>query len=284
MFQAEELSIQLPGLKVAALAWGPADGMPILALHGWLDNAASFAPLAPYLSSFRIIAVDLPGHGLSNHMPKGIIFHFADLVPYMFDVINKLGWKKYGLLGHSLGAGVATIMAGVYPEHISALGLIDGLGPLTIDEQQLPDMMRKSIDDYMHLPNKKLTTYSNTEQAIVARLTASKIKRTSVELLVERGLEKIENGYVWRTDPRLLCKPLLMQTETQVIPFLKRISTPTCLLRPSPGWPYDEKLFNARIGIMQNIEVHRINGDHHIHMDNPDVVAPILRDFYTRAL
>lgn len=284
MLQAEELQIEISGMKIAALAWGPKDGKPILALHGWLDNAASFIPLAPYLSAFRVIAIDLPGHGLSSHIQRGIYFHFIDLIPYTLEVTRQLGWKKFGLLGHSLGAGVATLIAGACPEHVTALALIDGLGPITIDEQQLPDLMHKSIDDYARLPDKKMTYYPSKEHAIEARLAVSKMERKSVELLVERGLEHKKNGFVWRTDPRLLCKTLAMFSETQVISFLKRITSKTCLFRPSPGWPFDEKLFTERIGYMQDIEVHRIEGNHHIHMDNPAIVGPILSEFFTRTL
>ena len=43
-------------------------GKPLLiALHGWLDNGASFLPLAPYLADFHLVCVDLPGHGHSDH-------------------------------------------------------------------------------------------------------------------------------------------------------------------------------------------------------------------------
>lgn len=284
MIQPEVLSIKLAETTVAALAWGPKDGLPILAMHGWLDNAASFIPLAPYLQDFRIIAIDLPGHGLSDHAPQGAYFHFYDYAPDVIRIMNELGLQQCALLGHSLGAGIASILAAVFPERITAMGLIDGLGPITVSDQQLPELMRKSIEEYQQLPNKKLTVYPNKELAIEARLTASKIKRNAVELLVERGLKQIENGYIWRTDPRLLVKPLIMLDEAQVTVFLKKITAHTCLLRPSPGWPFDEKIFTERVGYLKNIEVHRIDGHHHIHMDHPEVVGPILQEFFKRIL
>lgn len=284
MLQAEEITIPITGLNIAALAWGPKDGKPILALHGWLDNAASFIQIAPFLSKYRLVAIDLPGHGLSDHLPNGTFIHYVDSIPYLSEIMNELGWQKCSLLGHSLGAGISSIMAGVLPNRISALCLIDGLGPLTVSEQQLPDIMSKSIEDYGALLHKKLTCYLNKDQAIDARLAVSKMKRSSVELLINRGLQQFEQGYIWRTDPRLLCKPLFMFSEAQAIQFLKRISMKTCLLRPLPGWPFDEKLFNARIGYIADVEVHRINGNHHIHMDNPELVGPIIEEFFTRVL
>ena len=57
------------GLKIAGLAWGQPDRTPLLALHGWLDNAASFAILAPMLDQYYVVALDLTGHGLSACSP-----------------------------------------------------------------------------------------------------------------------------------------------------------------------------------------------------------------------
>ena len=76
----QEIKIKLPftGINVSAKIWGPENGAPIIALHGWLDNADSFQGLAPWLNNYRLISIDLPGHGLSDHIPPGMLYHFAD--------------------------------------------------------------------------------------------------------------------------------------------------------------------------------------------------------------
>ena len=67
----EEVRLSLPHIELAAHLFGPEDGVPVIALHGWLDNANSFARLAPKLKGLRIIALDMAGHGHSGHRPPG---------------------------------------------------------------------------------------------------------------------------------------------------------------------------------------------------------------------
>ena len=52
---------------IQALQFGNPNGKPVLALHGWLDNAASFIPMAPYLAEHNLVAIDMLGHGGSTH-------------------------------------------------------------------------------------------------------------------------------------------------------------------------------------------------------------------------
>lgn len=282
MHKAQEIHIQIPSGTIVALSWGPTNGKPILALHGWLDNAASFIPIAKYFKEFRFVALDLIGHGFSSHPPRGAYFHYIDYIADVASVIDQMGWETCSLLGHSLGAGIATILTGTIPERIKTLGLIDGLGPITMDIQQLPDMLHKSLRDYSRLAQKNLPIYKEESEAIQARLSATKMLKSSVELLVTRGLKKVAGGYTWSTDPRLMCSPLIMYSEEQITPFLERIKQETCLIRPSHGFPFDEKMFTTRVQYLDNIEVHKVKGEHHVHMDHPDVVGPILQEFFTR--
>lgn len=56
----------------------------MLGLHGWMDNAGTFDRLAPLLSpSIYFVAVELPGHGLSSHLPAGVPYHFVVSLNYV---------------------------------------------------------------------------------------------------------------------------------------------------------------------------------------------------------
>ena len=66
-----ESRIDIPLGRIAALRGGTPGAPRVLALHGWLDNAASFLPLAAHLRAIDLVALDLPGHGHSAHLPPG---------------------------------------------------------------------------------------------------------------------------------------------------------------------------------------------------------------------
>ena len=80
------------------VAWGELAGLrlvrpgrpKVLALHGWLDNAASFVPLLPYLDGFDLLLLDLPGHGHSAHLPPGAEYGLATHVHAALDAADLL--------------------------------------------------------------------------------------------------------------------------------------------------------------------------------------------------
>ena len=54
------------GVQLAAKEWGTPEGKPVIALHGWLDNANSFDKMLPFLEGMHVIAVDMAGHSQSG--------------------------------------------------------------------------------------------------------------------------------------------------------------------------------------------------------------------------
>ena len=65
------VELRLPGrVELAALRFNPGAPQRVLALHGWLDNAASFAPLAAAWPDCEIVALEFAGHGRSGHLPS----------------------------------------------------------------------------------------------------------------------------------------------------------------------------------------------------------------------
>jgi len=266
--------------KIAAKIWGLETNPPILALHGWLDNAASFDYLAPLLPNHYIIAIDFPGHGYSSHIPAECYFQFIDYVGDIIYLADKLGWKQYSLLGHSMGGAIATLVAGTTPECILKLGLLDALGPLSLEPDETPPRVRQAFSRFATMNDKKRNSYESIDAAVAARLRANRMEEFSAHSLVLRNLEEKNQRFHWRTDSRLFLPSLLMLTEEQVHAFLEAITAKTCFIHAKEGWPFGEDVLEKRLSKIKNLDFYSISGHHHIHMDEAARVARILRPFF----
>jgi len=75
-WNGREVTVPVPWGEIRGREWGSEDGVPWIALHGWLDNAGTFEPLvAHFPKGHRLLCIDLPGHGLSSHIPPGEHFN-----------------------------------------------------------------------------------------------------------------------------------------------------------------------------------------------------------------
>lgn len=277
---SKAITIKIPGLTIAGLQWGPADGVPILALHGWLDNAASFSRLAPLLDTYQVIAIDFPGHGKSDHYSPANTYHFVDGINHLLAIVNHLGWQKFILLGHSMGACIASLLAGIIPEKISYLALIEGLGPLTAPADTAAKQVMQYLTHHHHQFSSTPKIYPSLAAAAAAR-AKSYITLSDATLLAERGTKAVTGGVSWRHDPKLLIPSLLKLTERQTLSFLKQILAPSLLIRATDGFKYNEKEMQNRINQVKNIKVCTLKGGHHLHMESPQETARCLKNFFS---
>ena len=277
-----EIDIRLPHLRFAARCWGPDSGIPLMALHGWLDNAASFDHLAPLLPELKLVALDLHGHGFSDHLPAGVSYHFSDSIDLMFRVADELGWERFNLMGHSMGAAITSFMAGVLPERIQNLILLEGLGPFARKDTFGPRALRLSIEGMRAVERKNLPLYPDLEAAVQARFKVGGMKIESVRTLVQRGVRMVENGVTWATDPRLRVGSRTYFSEAQVQEFLKQIRCPTLLVhgdfyfQENPDWQQRMRERCEYVSDLQNV---LLPGGHHLHLDDPEPVAGAIRAF-----
>lgn len=271
----EEVRFRLPHVELAARVHGPADGQPVLALHGWLDNAMSFARLAPRLPQLRIVALDLAGHGLSGHRAPGAVYQLWDYALDALLVAEQLGWTRFALLGHSLGASVAMLLAAALPERVARLALIDGLLPLTCEAAQAPEQLGAALRAQLALPGKRRPHYASVEQAVAARLRGGfPLSREAAELLAARGLQADGAGCTWRSDPRLTLPSPLRLSPEQAAAFARALRCPVSLVLAADGLPAQRGDWLALIDSLP-IERHRLPGGHHLHLDDEAGAAAV---------
>jgi len=279
----EHTEISIRGLRLAAKRWGNSGGAPVLALHGWLDNAASFDGLAPLLPELDLVALELPGHGHSEHRAPGENYHFIDWVVVLFEAADALGLTRFSLLGHSMGAAVASLAAGAVPERIERLALLEGLGPFTRTDDEFPDRVRAALRERARGEYLAHLYRDASDAATRLRQVLTDLSQASAEQLTARGTRAVEGGVVWRSDPRLRWPSPQPLSEGQVHACLRRITADSLLVRAREGYPFDPAMFARRVQSLPNLRVVEVEGGHHVHLEHPARVAPALRALFQLA-
>lgn len=278
----EEIRVRVGGIELAAKQWGDAEQPAILALHGWLDNAASFDNLAPQLKGYRVIAMDFAGHGYSGHRPEGVRYHLLDNVDDVIGFADALGLERFILLGHSMGAGVSSYTASSFPERIEKLILLEGIGTQASDESEAPKILRKAVDDMKRAGAKRKPVYEARDEAIQARAQSiGGISELASTVLCSRGLEKVEGGYTWRSDPRVKMSSAIRLTENMVLAHLAALTMPTLLIRGEQSFFAASPFLQQRAQSIPQCQKISLPGNHHLHLerDTCDAVAQAVLKF-----
>ncbi|MEM1111762.1 MAG: alpha/beta fold hydrolase [Pseudomonadota bacterium] len=266
-----ELGWQAGGLHIAGLGWGQPGARPVLALHGWLDNAASFSQLGPRLIGCECVALDLTGHGRSAHRSTDATYQIWDDLPQIASVIDQLGWQEFDLLGHSRGAVIACLLGAAMPERVKRLVLLDGIGPYPAGEESADQRLRKFIDDRQRLLARELKVYDTEQEAITVRQAQDKMPPEAAALISRRNLRAgpAGFGYSWSTDPRLRGTSAVKFSQAQVEEIWRSLSMPGLLLLADPGQNY-AGMREWATGVaesMPDMRVETFAGGHHFHME-----------------
>lgn len=254
-------------------------GTPLLALHGWLDNAASFRPMAPLLSGYDLVALDMPGHGRSFHYPADAEYSLFSTILDLLAAADALGWERFAVLGHSMGGAIASVLAAAAPERIERLFLIEALGPLSGAEETTASRLRDAVSQRRALDSKRKRVFADPELAVQARMHTSitALDEASSRLMIERGIRAVEGGFEWSSDTRLTLPTAVRMSEAQVHDCLRSIACPVALLVAEPTPPYfPTGLRESRVSCVPEIRSEALSGSHHLHMTHPvEVVAAL---------
>lgn len=277
------------GLTLRGLSWGDPQSPGLLALHGWLDNAATYHYLAPALAQcFHVVALDFAGHGLSSHRPDGVRYHLLDNVDDVVLFADALGWKHFHLIGHSMGAGVATYVTASFPDRIVSLALLEGIGTHSTDPVDAPNVLRKAVKDMERAPDIRKPVYATLEEAVTARTSVvGAISKTAARILCERGTHLVEPGnpaagITWTSDPRLKMTSALRLTESLVSAFVANIQRPVIFVGGEQGFGPRLPALDARLALLQDLTRVMLPGHHHLHLEEETsaAVSEALLAFY----
>lgn len=287
MLRPREQDIEVRGLKIHYLEWGERTDEPLILIHGFLDHARSWEPLVACLvknarAPLWIIAPDCRGHGDSGWIGKGGYYHFPDYVQDLDALIDHLEVPAVKLVGHSMGGTISFLYAGTFPQRITKMVLVEGVGPIGSHFSEAPDRMRQWISEVRALRYKKPREYSAPEEA--ARALQRKNPRLAPDLTLcwaRAGMKQTANGtWVWKFDPlHRTVAPQPFYT-AQSIEFFRRIECPVLLVQGKESRQTPRPDARQRLDAIANRRMVEIEAAAHmVHLDNPEALAKAVADF-----
>lgn len=276
-----ERRFELPGFTLAAKVWGATGGRPVLALHGWLDNAATFDRLAPLLPGCEIVALDLAGHGLSGSRSPDASYNIWQDVGDLLDVQEQLAWPRCTLLAHSRGAAIATLFAAAFPDRVDKLVLLEGGVPFAGEPTEAPADLARAVLDQRSLRGRSGRVFTDRAKAISERAQGfTKITVESAEILAARSLREVHGGYQWHADQRLKGASELKLTREHVRAFVRAVRAPVLLVLADAGPFGHTPLYEEMLPEFAALELVRLPGGHHLHLEGAETeIAARIRAF-----
>ena len=279
----EETEFEIFGRKMTAKLWGNPAGYPTLAIHGWLDNAGTFDRLAPLLSELNIIALDLAGHGKSDHRAPGVQYHHGDYVLDIMSLVETLGWSTFNLIGHSMGGQISSVIAATFPDRVNQAFMIDGFAAEgTYSDEERVAGNRLAIEKMITGHTRPAKVFEDTQSMALRVTQATDQTLDAASVLVSRGHKIVDGGVSWRTDPRIRYPSSNRFTRNQLNIMLQQSTSPALLIVAEQG----DRWYQGEVPVSEihhpNLTVVRLDGPHHIHLeaDYVNQVADLARAFF----
>ncbi len=244
----------------------PKDKPAILLLHGFLETLEAWDELATLLAPrFRVVRIDLPGHGISQTLGEVHTMEFCAQAAAA--AMEQPGIGRYLVAGHSMGGYVALEMLRQFPDRLSGLVLVNSTPDPDTDEKKKERQRQIGI---IKAGKKDLLAI----EAIRGRFAEGNRKRladrveefeTMAEVCEEAGCIALLNGMAQRADSN----PVLEKTDVQVMLAAGKEDT----LMPA------ENLERLR-GLHPRMQVHVLeNCAHMAQAEQPQRLAELILNF-----
>jgi acyl transferase domain-containing protein/pimeloyl-ACP methyl ester carboxylesterase len=277
----EEVMVDVRGIATCLCSWGPRNGPALLIVHGVLDHAGAWDAVAASLAArgYRVVAPDLRGHGRSAHLGAGASYHFIDFVADLDALASRFA-SPCMLVGHSMGAAVATAWAAARPSRVRALVLIEPPFPAQPDVG-VSDGLRVHLDAVSE--SAPHPVFAIEDAAVQALQRAHPRMRAEVaRAMVGRLTEECSGGIRWRWDARLRTRAGIgysgagsIGTATYLA-MLRGLSSPLTLVYGENSEMLRRSDVDAVMRAAPEARAIWLDGGHNLHHDAADALADVI--------
>ena len=271
-------------LRIHYLDWGNPDAPPLLLVHGNRDHCHNWDWVAESLrDQYHIIAPDFRGHGDSEWV-MGSTYSHSEYVYDLAQLIHQQNLAPLHVIAHSLGGGVALRYAGVYPENIKKMIVIEGTGgpPQMYNPPPVHERMREWIENTRKMSGRTSRKYDTIDDAFNRMHEEnSHLRAEQARHLTIHGSNQNEDGtYSWKFDNYThTMSPFDMNIE-QTRELWQRIEAPVLLVSGSESWFAAHRKEDPTVHFQNARHVQVKNAGHWVQHDQLEEFLTLTREFF----
>ena len=207
-------------------------------------------------------------------------------------------WKKFSILGHSMGGGLGCLFSATHPEMVESLVMLDMIKPAPVSRntQDLISRTRLSLDTFIKLEDKlalKGEKVYNTEEEAVRRLKegaasdhGDSLSDDSARIMTRRGVRRTEEGFIFTRDLRHRSIGLYGFSDEVLQEFARNVKCPHLVIKATDSPRYDSaESDNAILPIYKQnpkFDFVSVQGSHHVHLNSPELIVPHIEKFVNK--
>lgn len=254
-----------------------------------MDNAGSFDRLISHLpSSYYYVCIDLPGHGKSSHFPPHLPIHTVNYL-LVYKAATNYFKKKFIIMGHSYGGQIGFLYAQLYPQCVVKLIMLETVTTLPVTTEYFPKYLEEMIENHLKiidsLATKQPPLYTREEalQRVKSNRNYSEIKLESAEALLKRAIEPVGQLYKFTLDQRIKNYVNPLKDNRYFIESVTKnpVKCPILIVLGKENG-FQLTIMDSVIKFFKkskNIKVVEVDGNHDVHNDYPERVAPLVSKF-----
>lgn len=223
-------------------------------------------------------------------------YHNAvDNLYVLYNLMKEYNWDKISLMGHSMGSVLSFVFASVFPTKVDLVIGIDALKPHIFNPVVISEMLEDRIENFM-IADKRNQEKSEPPaypiEEMVEKLvegTRGSVNRECAPYLLKRNIkrsEKYPGKFYFARDSRLKYSYGANYSQEVCVELARRIKMPYMFIKAKNSSYYEQKEYHDQVVEVLNqnprFEYHMVDAKHHLHLTEPEKVAPIVSEFLTK--